>query len=268
MPAPSERRLLRGRADEATDAHDRRRSADPPPLAGRGRRRAAGRGRTRHWRAAAAPGRPSARNALHVRRFDPRLRSLQRSRRRSRTAPRAQRRRALSRIPRSRPRRAPGRAGAARPPGRRRLDLGGPRAPAARPRRWGGRRSRGRDRHDRRQRPAARPRRRTRRPRRPSLRRDARALRRGAAGADYRLRHGLRPDVRRRPEELPRRAAGDRAAALGRVNDAIRAVARRHGRVADLHAHFLRGDPSWFTNTIEPSLRGASEVRRVFLDAI
>ena len=57
-------------------------------------------------------------------------------------------------------------------------------------------------------------------------------------------------------------------AALGRVNEAIRAVARRHGRVADLHAHFLRGDPSWFTNTIEPSLRGASEVRRVFLDTI
>jgi acyl-CoA thioesterase-1 len=57
-------------------------------------------------------------------------------------------------------------------------------------------------------------------------------------------------------------------AALGRVNDAIRAVALRHGRVADLHAHFLRGDASWFTNTIEPSLRGASEVRRVFLDAI
>jgi acyl-CoA thioesterase-1 len=57
-------------------------------------------------------------------------------------------------------------------------------------------------------------------------------------------------------------------AALGRVNDAIRAVAWRHGRLADLHAHFLRGDPSWFTNTIEPSLRGASEVRRVFLDAV
>jgi hypothetical protein len=57
-------------------------------------------------------------------------------------------------------------------------------------------------------------------------------------------------------------------AALGRVNDAIRAVALRHGRVADLHAHFLRGDASWFTNTIEPSLRGASEVRRVFLDAL
>jgi lysophospholipase L1-like esterase len=50
-----------------------------------------------------------------------------------------------------------------------------------------------------------------------------------------------------------------------RVNDAIRALAERHGGVADLHAHFLTGEPSWFTNTIEPSLVGASEVRRVFL---
>jgi acyl-CoA thioesterase-1 len=35
--------------------------------------------------------------------------------------------------------------------------------------------------------------------------------------------------------------------------------------VVDLHAHFLRGDPSWYVHTIEPSLRGASEVRRAFL---
>jgi acyl-CoA thioesterase I len=34
---------------------------------------------------------------------------------------------------------------------------------------------------------------------------------------------------------------------------------------ANLHAHFLSGDPSWFTHTIEPSLQGASEVRRAFL---
>jgi len=53
-----------------------------------------------------------------------------------------------------------------------------------------------------------------------------------------------------------------------RVNDAIRAVAARHGKLADIHAHFLTGDPSWFTHTIEPSLRGASEVRRVFLAAL
>ncbi len=50
-----------------------------------------------------------------------------------------------------------------------------------------------------------------------------------------------------------------------RVNAAIARVAARHGTLVDLHAHFLTGDPSWFTRTIEPSLRGASEIRRVFL---
>jgi acyl-CoA thioesterase-1 len=49
-----------------------------------------------------------------------------------------------------------------------------------------------------------------------------------------------------------------------RVNDILRAAAARHGALVDLEAHFLRGDPSWFTHTIEPSLRGASEVRRAF----
>jgi acyl-CoA thioesterase-1 len=54
-----------------------------------------------------------------------------------------------------------------------------------------------------------------------------------------------------------------------RVNAVIAKLASRHGgRFVDLHAHFLQGDPSWFTRTIEPSLRGASEVRRVFLAAI
>ncbi len=50
-----------------------------------------------------------------------------------------------------------------------------------------------------------------------------------------------------------------------RVNAAIAAVAATHGTLVDLHAHFLAGDPTWFTHTIEPSLRGASEVRRCFL---
>ena len=53
-----------------------------------------------------------------------------------------------------------------------------------------------------------------------------------------------------------------------RVNEVIARLAARHGRLADIHAHFLAGDPSWFTNTIEPSLIGASEVRRVFLAAV
>ena len=50
-----------------------------------------------------------------------------------------------------------------------------------------------------------------------------------------------------------------------RVNDVLAEVAARHGKLVDLHAHFLKGDPSWFTRTIEPSLIGASEVRRAFL---
>ncbi|MEP0912554.1 SGNH/GDSL hydrolase family protein [Leptolyngbya sp. GB1-A1] len=52
---------------------------------------------------------------------------------------------------------------------------------------------------------------------------------------------------------------------LGRMNTAIQDIANRYGQFVDLHAHFLKGDPSWFTATIEPSLRGASEVRRAFL---
>ena len=50
-----------------------------------------------------------------------------------------------------------------------------------------------------------------------------------------------------------------------RVNAALADLAARHGALVDLHAHFLGGDPSWLTRTIEPSVRGASEVRRAFL---
>ena len=58
--------------------------------------------------------------------------------------------------------------------------------------------------------------------------------------------------------------------AVGRRNhralhDAIANIADRYGTLVDLHAHFLTGDPAWFTYTIEPSLLGASEVRRAFL---
>jgi len=52
---------------------------------------------------------------------------------------------------------------------------------------------------------------------------------------------------------------------LQRINAVIEEIASRYGQVVDLHAHFLTGDPSWFTARIEPSLRGASEVRRAFL---
>jgi acyl-CoA thioesterase I len=53
-----------------------------------------------------------------------------------------------------------------------------------------------------------------------------------------------------------------------RVNEVIARLAKRHGRLVDLHAHFLRGEATWFTRTIEPSLVGASEVRRAFLHAV
>ena len=50
-----------------------------------------------------------------------------------------------------------------------------------------------------------------------------------------------------------------------RVNAVIAELATKYGALVDLHAHFLSGDPTWCTHTIEPSLRGASEVRRCFL---
>jgi hypothetical protein len=53
-----------------------------------------------------------------------------------------------------------------------------------------------------------------------------------------------------------------------RVNEILGTAAARHGTLVDLHAHFLAGDPSWYVHTIEPSLRGASEVRRAFLPAV
>lgn len=53
-----------------------------------------------------------------------------------------------------------------------------------------------------------------------------------------------------------------------RINKIIATLASHYGRLVDLHAHFLAGNPSWFTQTIEPSLIGASEVRRVFLQAL
>lgn len=50
-----------------------------------------------------------------------------------------------------------------------------------------------------------------------------------------------------------------------RINASIQDIANRYGQCVDIYAHFLKGDPSWFTATIEPSLQGASEVRRAFL---
>ena len=55
---------------------------------------------------------------------------------------------------------------------------------------------------------------------------------------------------------------------FNRMNAIIAELAPRYGELVDVHAHFLGGDPSWFTRTIEPSLRGASEVRAAFLPAV
>lgn len=51
---------------------------------------------------------------------------------------------------------------------------------------------------------------------------------------------------------------------LRRMNALLAECAGRYGALADIHGHFLAGDPSWFTAVIEPSLRGASEVRACF----
>ena len=53
-----------------------------------------------------------------------------------------------------------------------------------------------------------------------------------------------------------------------RVNDVLSRMGATYGDVVDLHTHFLRVDPSWYTSVIEPSLTGASEVRRAFLAKI
>lgn len=52
---------------------------------------------------------------------------------------------------------------------------------------------------------------------------------------------------------------------LQAMNDCLAELGQRYGRSVDLHRHFLSGDLAWFTHTIEPSLVGASEIRRCFL---
>ncbi|HVF98243.1 MAG TPA: SGNH/GDSL hydrolase family protein, partial [Chloroflexia bacterium] len=47
-----------------------------------------------------------------------------------------------------------------------------------------------------------------------------------------------------------------------RLNAVLAEMGGKYGALVDLHTHFLKGDPSWYTHTIEPSLTGASEVRR------
>ena len=51
------------------------------------------------------------------------------------------------------------------------------------------------------------------------------------------------------------------------LNAALAEIAPRYGTRVDIHAHFLTGRPDWYIRTIEPSLVGASEVRRCLLEA-
>jgi lysophospholipase L1-like esterase len=60
----------------------------------------------------------------------------------------------------------------------------------------------------------------------------------------------VRASVRRNYDELN--------AAIAEV------VAQRHATLVDLRAHFLAGDPTWYTQGIEPSARGAHEVAAAF----
>jgi hypothetical protein len=45
-------------------------------------------------------------------------------------------------------------------------------------------------------------------------------------------------------------------------------AARVDATLSDLHARFQRGDPSWVTQLIERSSRGASAIRGAFLPAV
>jgi len=70
-----------------------------------------------------------------------------------------------------------------------------------------------------------------------------------AADSPGPARHRLRPDLRRCARNFLGVAAKVARANHGRDNDVIARLAQRHGRLVDLHAHFLSGDPSWFAQT-------------------
>jgi hypothetical protein len=53
-------------------------------------------------------------------------------------------------------------------------------------------------------------------------------------------------------------------AAHAQFNTALASAAARVGQLVDVHSHFLRGSPDWLVQTIEPSLVGASEIRRCY----
>lgn len=55
---------------------------------------------------------------------------------------------------------------------------------------------------------------------------------------------------------------------LARMNAILTQFGNAYGAVVDLHGHFLKGQPDWLISMVEPSLVGASEIRRCFLEVI
>jgi len=54
-----------------------------------------------------------------------------------------------------------------------------------------------------------------------------------------------------------------------KANDVITKLGKKYGDVVDIHDHYIKkGSYDWFCNIIEPSLVGASEIRRCYLEAI
>lgn len=70
-------------------------------------------------------------------------------------------------------------------------------------------------------------------------------------------------------EFVPAEVAELVRARLKRFNDRLAAsVASVGATLIDVHARFAQGDPCWCVQLIEPSSRGASELRRAFLPAV
>jgi acyl-CoA thioesterase I len=54
-----------------------------------------------------------------------------------------------------------------------------------------------------------------------------------------------------------------------KINNLLKKLGEEFGAFVDLHEHFLKnGTLEWFVNVIEPSVIGASEIRRCFLEEI
>ena len=53
------------------------------------------------------------------------------------------------------------------------------------------------------------------------------------------------------------------------MNEILKKYAEQYGILVDVHSHFLKeGKEDWYVHVIEPSIIGASEVRRLYLNGI